>query len=102
MKLDDHLDNIEHSLKELITFLNTNLQIKATEYRINTKSLEQLRRHPLPADMVDKLEALKDQEFQAEVDFVATLVECLGQDIADDYKPSILNCAERRSALSPG
>ena len=98
LKLDDHLANVEDSLHELISFLRGNLQIAALRYRLDEKSIEALHDRGLPAAMVVKLQALVGQADRDEVGFVATLVKCIGQDLADDYKPSILRFAQKRLA----
>jgi hypothetical protein len=99
MKLDDHLDNIEHSLAALIAFLQKNLHIVTLQYKLTQQSLDALRARTVPPEMVVRLQALVPQDYMSEVDFVATLVGCIGQDLADDYKPSILKCAEKRSIV---
>jgi hypothetical protein len=96
MKLDDQLGNIEHSLKELLAFLRINLRVLAIEYRLTEESIGELRKRAVPASMVDLLEARISQDYVSEVDFVDALVGCIGQDMTDDYKPSILKCAQRR------
>jgi hypothetical protein len=95
LKLDDHLGNIEDSLKQLIAFLNTNLRIPASRYSLTEASIASLRRRAVPADMVDQLAILVGQAPMKEVDFVDALVRCIGRDWTDDYKPSILKCADR-------
>lgn len=96
MKLDDQLGNIEHSLKELLAFLRINLRVLAIEYRLTEESIGELRKRAVPASMVDQLEARISQDYLSEVDFVDALVGCIGQDMTDDYKPSILKCAQRQ------
>ena len=96
MKLDDHLGNIERSLRELILFLRNNLRIAAVEYRLIEASIADLRRQAVPARMVEDLGPLVGKDYLKEVDFVDALVGRIGQDMADDYKPSILKCADRR------
>ena len=98
LKLDDHLGNIEDSLKALIAFLRLNLDIRAFEYHLNKESIALLRSRPVPPAMVDRLVPLSARGYLGEVDFVAALVECIGQDWADDYKPSILKCAQKDRA----
>jgi hypothetical protein len=98
MKLEDQLGNIEHSLKELIAFLRLNLVIPALEYRLAVESIADLRQRAVPGVMVDRLEALVALDYLNEVDFVDALVGRIGQDMTDDYKPSILKCAKRRLA----
>lgn len=100
MKLDDHLDNIDRSLKELIAFLNTNLRIPVTEYWLTEASIAGLRQREVPPGMVDQLAALTARGYMDEVGFVDALVGCIGQDWTDDYKPSILKCANRRLVTS--
>jgi hypothetical protein len=95
LKLDDHLDNIEIALKQLISFLNDNLKIPPTEYCLTEESIVQLRKRTIPAQMVNQLSSLVGRGYMKEVDFVDAVVECIGQDGADDYKPSILKCAQR-------
>ena len=95
-KLDDQLDNIEHSLKELIEFLNNNLHIERIEYRITDESIANLRERTIPKHVLPQLEPLKSQDYKTEADFVDALVSCIGQDMVDDYKPSILKCADRQ------
>ena len=85
LKLDDHVENIEDSLEALIKFLNTSLQIEVTQFRITENSLSKLRDHGLSEEILKQLEPLKDQSYMNEIDFVAELVECLGQDIADEW-----------------
>jgi hypothetical protein len=96
LKLDDHLANIEHSLRDLVAFLRFNLGISALEYSLTAESIAELRARRVPVAMVDRLQALVPQDYLNEVDFVAALVGCIGQDLTDDYKPSILKCAKRR------
>lgn len=96
LKLDDHLDNIERALKELIRFLNTSLYIEVIGYRLTEAGLARLRQHAVPQALVDRLERLEGKALLCEVDFVAELVACIGQDWADDYKPSILACADKQ------
>lgn len=96
MKLDDQMGNIELSLKELIAFLGSNLRISVTVYRLTEASIADLRQRAVPSEMVDRLAGLVGRDYLHEVDFVDALVGCIGQDLADDYKPSILKCADRR------
>jgi hypothetical protein len=98
LKLDDHLANIEDSLRELISFLRDNLRIAALRYHLDPASIVALRDRGLPANMVTRLETLVGEDDLDEVDFVASLVRCIGQDLADDYKPSILRFAQKRLA----
>lgn len=100
MKLDDHLGNIEHSLRALIEFLRLNLGIRALGYRLDSESIAKLRAREIPngeipMGMSDSLESLTSRVFMSEVDFVAALVGCIGQDLADDFKPSILKVARK-------
>jgi phosphate/sulfate permease len=95
MKLDDHLANIEHSLRELIAFLRVNLGIRALEYHLDKESIAQLRTREIPKALIDRLVALHSLDYLGEVDFVAALVERIGQDLTDDYKPSILKYAQK-------
>ncbi|HRP97395.1 MAG TPA: hypothetical protein PL143_14195 [Rhodocyclaceae bacterium] len=97
LKLDDQLDNVEHALKALIRFLKAKLEIAASRYRLTQAGLAELRKHAVPPELVADLAPLSgDAEFRDEVDFVAAVVACVGQDCADDYKPSILKCAEKQ------
>ena len=96
LKLEDQLGNIEHSLEGLSAFLRRNLQVMAFEYRLTEESIQKLRQHAVPADMVTHLEAFTTPDYLNEVAFVDALVGHIGQDMTDDYKPSILKCAERR------
>ncbi len=98
MKLDDHLANVEHSLRALIAFLRVNLGIRAIEYHLDEESIAQLRTREISKALVDRLVALTSLDYLGEVDFVAALVGCLGQDLTDDYKPSILKCARKGMA----
>ncbi len=103
MKLDDQLGNIDHSLRALIAFLRLNLDIRAIEYHLDAGSIERLRAAEapagdLPVGMVDRLAALTARDYLGEVDFVAALVGCIGQDLADDFKPSILKVAQKSLA----
>lgn len=98
LKLDDHLANVEDSLKALIAFLRANLQTPALGYRLDAESIAALRGRGLPAEMVARLETLVAEDYLDEVAFVAALVHCIGQDWADDYKPSILRFAQKRLA----
>lgn len=98
MKLEDQLGNIEHSLEALIAFLRLNLQVLAFEYRLTEESIRELRKRAVPTEMVRRLEAFTTPGYLNEVDFVDALVGRIGQDMTDDYKPSILKCAERRLA----
>jgi hypothetical protein len=97
-KLEDHLANVEDSLGELIAFLRESLQIAAVRYRLDQASIDSLNGRALPAGMVAQLQALVGEPERDEVGFVALLVSCIGQDDADDYKPSILRCAQKRLA----
>jgi hypothetical protein len=103
MKLDDHLGNIDHSLRALIEFLRVNLGIRAIAYRLDGESIAQLRGRQvphgeIPKAMIDRLEALTARDALGEIDFVAALVGHIGQDLTDDYKPSILKCARKSLA----
>lgn len=98
LKLDDQLENVEQSLRELIDFLRRNLQVSALEYRVSDDSIRRLREHQVPAPVIQGLESLSMAEYRDEVRFVHELVNCIGQDLTDDYKPSILRCADRRLA----
>ncbi len=98
-KLDDHIDNIEHSLKNLIKFLNQNLHIKSIEYQITEESIKKLGKRDIPEEIIDKLASLIKQDYKNETYFIDALVSCIGQDMVDDYKPSILKCAKRRLVL---
>ena len=97
MKLDDHLDNIDSSLKALIAFLRQNLQLPTIQYTLTETSIAALRGRAIPPDLVTSLSALVGQEYRNEVDFLDALVACIGQDLADDFSPSILKCADKRS-----
>jgi hypothetical protein len=96
LKLDDQIDNIEHSLKSLIEFLNQNLHIKRTEYQVTEESITNLRKRSVPKDVIDMLGPLINQDYKNETYFIDSLVLCVGLDMADDYKPSILKCAKKR------
>jgi hypothetical protein len=98
LKRDDHLANIEDSLKELIAFLRANLQTSALTYRLDEQSIRELRARGVPDALVTQLEALVANDYLNEVDFVASVVRCIGQDEADDFKPSILRLAQKRLA----
>jgi len=98
LKLDDQLANIEDSLRDLISFLRLHLQIPSLRYRLDPASIAALRDRGLPAAMVARLETLVGERDVDEVGFVAALVNCIGQDLADDYKPSILRFAQKRLA----
>jgi hypothetical protein len=97
MKLDDQLGNIESSLKSLIVFLHTNLKVATLQYCLTEESIAKLDQRPIPKEVVAKLKGLLPQEYLNEVAFIAVLVRCIGQDMTDDYKPSILDCAELRT-----
>jgi hypothetical protein len=101
MKLDDQLSNIERSLERLITFLRRNLQVPVFEYRLTAASMQALAQRAVPAAMVQRLASMDMPGYLDEVAFVNALVGYIGQDLADDYKPSILTCAEKRLAQQP-
>jgi len=95
-KLDDHLDNIEIALKGLEQFLRTNLNLKRTGYKITEDSIKQIKNRDIPEAVIDKLNNLVGKPYLQEADFLAIIVASIGQDAADDYKPSILKCANTR------
>ena len=94
LKLDDQLWNIATSLRALIDFLRDSLEAPAQRYRLDDAALDGLRDRALPEALVTRLETLKSTEELVEVDLVDKLVQCIGQDLTDDYKPSILRCTQ--------
>jgi hypothetical protein len=95
-KLEDHLENIQSSLKALIDFLSDSLDIRRTEFQITEQSLVELKKKDIPQDIIINLEKIKDQTYRSEVDFSNALALTIGLRYADDYKPSILRHAIKR------
>ena len=95
-KLDDHLDNIQIALEGLVQFLRINLKLKRTGYQVTRDSIDKLKHLDVPEDVIARLADLVGKPHCPEADFVAAIVAAIGQDYADDYKPSILKCAETR------
>ena len=99
-KLEDHLENIELSLEALIQFLNVNLDIQRIEFKITAESLEALAEKNIPDDIVAKLNDIKDNVYHNEIDFANALAATIGQNYADDYKPSIFrNALKKHSSI---
>lgn len=92
-KLEDHIENIELSLKALIEFLNTNLDIKRTEFKLTEQSLKELKGKNVPKNIVTKLEDLKGKVYKNEIDFIDALASKIPQDQINDYKSAILRHA---------
>ena len=106
LKWDDHIDNIQHALGELASFLRTNLNIKHIVYRLTQKVLDELRNQPVEKNMpkasdddLDKLKKIIDPGYLSGVEFVDNIIACIGQELADDYKPVILKRAEKKYVL---
>jgi len=98
LKLDDQFENVERSLKALIAFLRTSMRIQPVTYVLSTEALESLRARDVPPELLPRLQPLVGQQPMDEIRFVAAVVRAIGQDAADDYKPSILNCARQPGA----
>jgi hypothetical protein len=98
MKLDDQFANVERSLNALIAFLRTSMRIEPVTYALDTEGLARLATRRVPPELIPRLQPLLGRPREDEVHFVAAVVGAIGQDAADDYKPSILNCARQPGA----
>jgi len=98
LKLDDQFANVERSLNELIRFLRTSMRIQPVTYALDAGALERLRTRDVPPELIPRLQPLVGGAPLDEIRFVAAVVRAVGQDAADDYKPSILNCARQPGA----
>ena len=95
-KLEDHLENIQSSLMSLIDFLAKNLEIKMTMFQITEDTIKTINgKKDIREGVASKLEKIKDIIYRSEIEFFDALVVCLGQDDADDFRPSILRYARK-------
>jgi hypothetical protein len=100
LKLDDQFDNVERSLKALIGFLRASMRIQPVTYALSADALVRLGTRDVPPELIPRLQPLVGRPPQDEIRFVAAVVRAIGQDAADDYKPSILNCARQGAAAA--
>ena len=96
-KLEDQLENIELSLQALIQFLYENLDIQKIEFKITGETLARLQEKKVPEDIVAELGAIMDHVYDNEIDFSNAVVAVIGKNYADDYMPSILRHAKKKS-----
>jgi hypothetical protein len=95
-KLEDHLENIQSSLTSLIDFLAKNLEIKMIMFQITEDTIKTINgKKDIREGVALKLEGIKDNIYNSEIEFFDALVVCLGQDDADDFRPSILRYARK-------
>ena len=59
-------------------------------FRITEQYLENLRKDNLPSEILDKLKAIKDNEFNTESEFLKAVEKQLGEDQTAQYKQPIL------------
>jgi hypothetical protein len=100
LKLDDQFDNVDRSLKALIGFLRESMRIKPVKYALSADALASLGTRDVPPELIPLLRPLVGQPAQDEIGFVVAVVRAIGQDAADDYKPSILSCARQSGATA--
>ncbi len=66
-----------------------------TSFKLTQQSLTDLGKNGLPAELLIKLEALRNKEVTTEDNFICQIKELIGQDQTDKYKSLILKHAER-------
>lgn len=99
LKLDDQFANVERTLNALIGYLRTSMRVPAVTYALDDDSFAALATRVPPA-LVPQLQPLVGLPPEDEIHFVAAVVAAVGQDAADDYKPSILDCARKGRAAA--
>ncbi|MFQ5931864.1 MAG: hypothetical protein ACE5MM_05625, partial [Nitrospiraceae bacterium] len=64
-----------------------------SRFKLTERSLDNLRQEGLPDEIVDKLEALKDREFNTEEEFLEAVRKEIGNDLTVSYRTQIVKHA---------